>query len=123
MSSYERPITRSLYVTVLSKEDPSPLAPESDDEKARDEKPEAEEAKSKPADEQKPTNGSKTSEGEKKSAPVPVKIDLEGLDQRILALPVPARDYRNLQAVENKLFYLETLPNQPIDTEIYLRFS
>ena len=117
MSSYERPITRSLYVTVLSKEDPSPLAPESDDEKARDEKPEAEEAESKPADEQKPTNGSKTSEGEKKSAPVPVKIDLEGLGQRILALPVPARDYRNLQAVENKLFYLETLPNQPIDTD------
>src|SRR5436853_6694041 len=32
MSSYERPVNRDLYVTVLRKDDPSPLAPESDEE-------------------------------------------------------------------------------------------
>ena len=36
MSSYERPVQRSLYVLVLNKEDPSPLAPESDEEKAEE---------------------------------------------------------------------------------------
>ena len=43
---------------------------------------------------------------------VSVKMDLEGLAQRILALPVPERTYTNLQATEDKLFYLELLPNQ-----------
>ena len=35
MSILNRPVTRSVYVVVLSKDDPSPLAPESDDEKAQ----------------------------------------------------------------------------------------
>ena len=33
MSSDERRVTRSVYVAVLSKDEPSPLAPESDEEK------------------------------------------------------------------------------------------
>jgi len=38
---------------------------------------------------------------------VVVKIDLEGLDQRIVALPVPARNYDHLQAAEEgRLYYL-----------------
>ena len=57
---------------VLSKEDTSPLLPESDDEKEekKGEKPPAEQPK------------------EKKVA-VKVRIDLEDIDQRILALPLP----------------------------------
>ena len=38
MSSNEHPITRSVYVVVLDKDLPSPLAPESDDEKVGKEK-------------------------------------------------------------------------------------
>src|SRR5262249_28178007 len=34
MSSFNRPVTRSVYVAVLGKDLPSPLAPESDEEKA-----------------------------------------------------------------------------------------
>ncbi len=37
MSSYERPATRGLYLVVLSKDDVSPLAPRSDEEKAKEE--------------------------------------------------------------------------------------
>jgi tricorn protease len=40
MSSYERPVHRSLYVAVLAKDDPSPLAPESDEEPAGEPKDE-----------------------------------------------------------------------------------
>lgn len=99
MSSYERPVSSSLYVAVLNKEDPSPLAPESDEEPAKKE----EGAEEKKADETKDAE---------KPKPVQVKIDLEGLDQRIQALPVPAREYRSLQAGEGKLYYLETHPYQ-----------
>ena len=38
MSSDEHRVTRSVYVAVLSKDEPSPLAPESDEEKPKDEK-------------------------------------------------------------------------------------
>jgi len=36
LSSFNRPVTRSLYLVVLDKTLPSPLAPESDEEKAKD---------------------------------------------------------------------------------------
>ncbi len=94
MSSYERPVRCGLYLAVLNKDDASPLAPESDEEPEKKEDKEEKESK------------------EKDKKPVEVKIDLTGLDQRILALPVPERSYGALQAAENKLFYLELLPNQ-----------
>ncbi|MCA9973660.1 MAG: PD40 domain-containing protein, partial [Anaerolineales bacterium] len=104
MSSYERPVQSSLYVAVLDRETPSPLAPESDDEPAKEEKPP--EAN---GDEKKEAEADKDKKGnDRKKAPVEVKIDLENLDQRILALPVPPRDYRALHAANGKLFYLET---------------
>ena len=37
MSILNRGVTRSVYVVVLSKDDPSPLAPESDEEKPKTE--------------------------------------------------------------------------------------
>jgi tricorn protease len=80
MSSFNRAQTSSAYLVVLSKDDPSPLLPESDDEK---------EAPAKPAE--KPADKDK----EKKDLPR-VRIDLEDIDQRIIALPMPARNYIDL---------------------------
>lgn len=106
MSSYERPITRSLYAVVLSKDVPSPTAPESDEENAGREKEESREEEKKGADDR----GSEKEDNSKE--PVVVKIDFEGLDQRIVALPMTPRDYVALQAGDGKLYYLETLPHQ-----------
>jgi tricorn protease len=95
MSGFNRAQTNSPYVVVLSKDDPSPLLPESDDEK---------DAPAKPAD--KPADKG----AEKKDAPK-VKIDLEDIDQRILPLPVPARNYVDLVAGKaGTLFLLEGEP-------------
>src|SRR5260221_4085837 len=45
LSSINRPVTRSAYLIVLRKDQPSPLAPESDEEKAADDsKPDADKA-------------------------------------------------------------------------------
>ena len=79
MSSYPYQVTRSVYVVVLAKDVPSPLAPESDEEKPSAAPPPA---SPKPA----------------AKAPVTVKIDLENIGQRILALPIPARAYTSLEA-------------------------
>lgn len=98
MMSYPHQPTRSVYVAVLKASDPSPLAPESDDEK---------EAK-KPEGNGKP-EGPKGAD--KKEAPT-VQIDLEGFGQRILALPVPARAYLGLTPGKaGKLFIGEAVPN------------
>jgi tricorn protease len=97
MSSFERPIQSSLYVAVLSQADPSPLAPESDEEPANEKEDGG----------QKAAESSDEKKDEPKEKPAPVKIDLEGLAQRIVPLPVAAQDYRSLQAAEGKLFYLE----------------
>ncbi|MDQ6677650.1 MAG: PDZ domain-containing protein [Acidobacteriota bacterium] len=96
MSSDGHAVTRSVYVTVLNKNDPSPLAPESDEEKT------AEEVKEIAAD-KKPT------EKPAKSPVVQVQIDLENIGQRILALPVPARDYSNMTVGKTGVLFVSEL--------------
>jgi tricorn protease len=86
-----RTMTRSLYVAVLSKTDPSPFSPESDEE-GEAEKPA--ETKETAADQKAPP----TKKPPKKDKEVQVQIDLDGILQRILAVPMPARTYVELQA-------------------------
>jgi tricorn protease len=89
-----RTSTSSIYVAVLDKTQPSPFAPESDEEKAPEKK--AGDAKPDAAPGAAPPDGAKPVEAEKPK-PVDVKIDLDGIDQRILSVPMPARRYTALQ--------------------------
>jgi tricorn protease len=120
MSSDERRVSRSVYVAVLSKDEPSPLAPQSDEEgkKAKDEK-ESEEGKApgKSKDDAKSTarNEQKTDEDAKPETPVVVRIDLDGIDQRILALPIPSKNYVSMLAGKSGVLFLAEGP--PILTE------
>ncbi len=98
MSSIDRVQNRSVYVVVLSAADPSPLAPESDEEKAAP-KP----------DEKKPEEKKDDKKDEKKDTSV--RIDLDGIGQRILALPIPARNFSSIETGEaGVLFLLEDPP-------------
>src|SRR5262249_43167314 len=110
MSILSRPVTRAAYVAVLSKDDPSPLAPESEDEKERKE---AEEKEKKEGDEKKDKD---KKDGAKK--PPKVRVDLEALDQRTLALPVPPKNYQNLLAGKaGTIFLVEGPAIAPLDGE------
>jgi tricorn protease len=98
MSSLNRPVTRSAYIAVLSKDDPSPLAPESDDEKDK-----------KDADKEKEKDkGKDKADGDK--PPPKVKVDLEDLDQRTLALPLPPKNYVGLFPGKAGSFFLLEAP-------------
>jgi tricorn protease len=90
MSSMDRPVTRSAYVVVLRKDLASPLAPESDEEKPEDKK-----------DADKPKDKDKD-----KKEPAPVKIDFDNIGQRILALPIPAKNYSRMLAGKTGVLYL-----------------
>ena len=102
VGSFSRPVTSSIYIVVLSRMDPSPLAPESDEEKIADAAPP-------PA-----------SDDVKRDAPpavkksIEVKIDFEHIGQRILSMPLPPRRYSGLQVGKpGVLFALETPPSTP----------
>jgi len=88
MSSLDRPVRRSIYLAVLSADEPSPLLPESDDEKTA------------PGDTPKPS-------APPSPAPVPaaLRIDFNGIGQRIISVNVPARDYANLTAGPAETFF------------------
>jgi tricorn protease len=110
MLSFDRPVTNSAYIVVLRKDLPSPLAPLSDEE--GEAKPEA--AK---------TEAGKAGGAEKeKEKPAPVvKVDFEKISQRILALPIPARNYTELKpGKEGVLFLLEGPPVEPLNGQATL---
>ncbi len=100
--SFSRPMSRVIYLAVLSKADPSPLAPESDEEKGEEKKPET--ASPKPE-----TASAKPEAGSAKPA-ASVKIDFENIGQRVLALPLPPRRYVGLQAGKAGTLYALEAP-------------
>jgi tricorn protease len=134
MGAYKIPVTRSAYVVVLRKDLKSPLAPQSDEEKVASDQSTAAVDDCKPESEAKPGDkpaADKTEKGGGKSDPgkeekkddkksdqpakepdkIPeVKIDFENINQRILALPIPARNYDNMVAGKTHLLYLLESP-------------
>ncbi len=125
MSRIARPVTRAVYLAVLRKDLPSPLAPESDEEKdeaAKDkDAPKKSDPEVKVADAEKPATDSDTkadtkadakpeagpaAKKEREKAPPKVVIDFEGLSQRILALPLPERNYGALTAGKEGIYYV-----------------
>ena len=116
-----------LYLVTLTKDGKSPLAPKSDEVKIKEEKPknappdvkaddaekekEKEKGKAREADaakEAKPKDKDKEKDGAaKEEKKVVVKVDAEGLAQRITVLPPGASAYRSLTSVGDKLYYLK----------------
>ena len=122
LSSFNRPTTRSAYLIVLRKDLPSPLAPESDEEKAVDEaKPDTDKAaKAEEKTEQEPVSAEEKAKAQDaraaksvKSEGLNVRIDAENISQRILALPLPPRDYSNLVAGKAGTIFLIEDPPRP----------
>jgi tricorn protease len=99
-------VTRHVYAFALRKDLPSPVAPESDEEK--------------PKSEEKPKDAAKPDE-----KPKPVQIDLDQIERRIVALPIPARNYDALAAGKSGvLFLLEPPPpGQPAGSRILHKFE
>ncbi len=93
-----RDMTR-VYLVTLARETKNPLGPRSD-EVGQEEKKKDEKAGGK---EEKKDGGDGKKEEAKK--PVTVKIDLEGIQDRLLALEIPRGDYSNLRMVGDRIFY------------------
>jgi tricorn protease len=120
LSSLNRGQSSAAYVVVLAKDGASPVPPQSDDEKPKEEKkPDSDKAtddqkkddKSAAKDETKPTDKNKSEADKDKDQPVKVTVDLENIGSRILSLPIPPRNYGNIVAGKAGVIYLlEGLP-------------
>jgi tricorn protease len=104
LSNVDMRLTNSIYVVVLKKDFPSPLLKESDEEKPSDKK-EGEKKEDKKDDKK-----DKKIEGEKPPKEVTVSVDFDGINFRILALPISTGNYSRLQAGnENEFYYVESV--------------
>jgi tricorn protease len=115
MSSYPHRPTRSVYVAVLKKTDGSPLAPESDEEKVAEEKPAEKKEGDKPqetAQAAPPTTPAPSAaRPAEQKAPPRVTIDFDKISQRILALPIPNRNYAGLIAGKANTLFIGEVPD------------
>lgn len=120
LSSLDRAQTSAAYVVVLTKDGASPIPPESDDEKIKEEKKDepkpplndektaktGDKAKS---DKDKDKDAAKSDDKDKdkdKEKPVEVKVDLDGIGNRILSLPIPPRNYMGIGTGKPGVIYL-----------------
>jgi tricorn protease len=83
-----------VYLVTLARDTESPLAPRSD-EVGKAEKKEKEKGA-----------GDKDKKDEKSKKPVTVKVDLDGIQNRIVGLEITPANYQNLRLVDNRVFYL-----------------
>jgi tricorn protease len=95
MTSYDRPVTRALYVALLARDQASPFLPRSDEEGAVA-----------------PDTGKAEEKGGAAKTP-DVTIDFEGIAGRIVDAPaLPLRNYLGLLAgPEGRVFVMEAVPN------------
>jgi tricorn protease len=114
LGSQTRTSTSGVYVALLRADEPTPFTPESDEERA------ARAAGGPPgaappggADTtRRPAADSARASGPASRTPT-VRIDFDRMDRRILALPVPVRDYAQLvPGPTGILFIAERVPNQ-----------
>jgi tricorn protease len=131
MSTQERPLRMALYAVVLSADGHSPLPPKSGDEEAKG-------SKNKDGDKSDKTDktdkSKKSDENDKSDKPVkPTRIDLPGLSQRFVPIPVAERNYDHLVVgSDGALFYISRRqpgsateppgPNKDADADLY-RFN
>jgi tricorn protease len=117
LSSLDRATNSSAYVVVLARYGISPVPPESDEENAKkadedtDKKPDdskkddAKTATDKSQDKD-VAKGDEKKDAAKKDEVKPTVIDLADIGNRILALPIPARNYVDLQVAKTGVVFL-----------------
>ncbi|MDW3228720.1 MAG: PDZ domain-containing protein [Acidobacteriota bacterium] len=102
MSNADLRASFSLYLAVLKKDLPNPLAKESDEEKAG---AGVSGSQAKAQSDKAPASGKQEKSEAQTGTTV---IDFEGLEYRIIALPIPPGNYTNLQIGESgQIYYLE----------------
>ncbi|MBV9268333.1 MAG: PD40 domain-containing protein [Acidobacteriaceae bacterium] len=118
MTSYDHDEEFALYLAVLKKSEPSPLLPESDEDKGLTSTPQPSPIGGEATQEEANAAGAQHREGTPDRvthAPVAVQIDFDGLEHRIIAVPgIAERQYSRLLAGSaGTVYYMETPAGRP----------
>ena len=122
MSTQERPSRFGLYAAVLAADGKSPLLPKAGDEEIKaetEDKADTDEKANAKTDEKSDKVAEDTDKADKKDGEKDpsTSIDLDGLSDRIVALPVAERSYQSLSvAHDGALFFME-MPQPGITVE------
>src|SRR5258708_5075636 len=108
--------TDGIFAVTLKADEESPFKPQSDEEKAADEKKKDDADKKddkkedkKAGDEKEKDDKKDEKKDEKKEEPVkPIQVDLDGIGNRIAPVPLPAAILSGLAGRKDKFFYLTT---------------
>jgi tricorn protease len=111
LSSLGHPVSRSVYVVILDKTLSSPLPPESDDENTADTKLERSSGSDNLSDKSKNVASPAGKAGPDRQKPAVVKIDIDNITQRVLALPVPPRNYLGMWTGKEGIVFLAEGPS------------
>jgi tricorn protease len=109
-----------VYLVTLAKETENPLGPRSDEvgkKKEKDKDKDKPDDKGKEADKDKAKSDKKPADDAKKDdkekdkdagakKPVTVKVDLDGIHDRLVALDIPSANYSNLRMISDRIFYM-----------------
>jgi tricorn protease len=90
-----------IYVATLQASEPSPFAPRSDEGTPKEE-----------------TKGESKPEAWKPGATAPIKVDLPGLGERVVPLPIPSAEIAQLDAARGRVLYL-TMPIKSFETALH----
>lgn len=106
-------VSSNIYVVTLAADTASPIAPQMEDEKTATDKSSDEKSAEKKSDgDQKPgADGKERANDEKehaKAAPAkPIKVDLDGIEKRIIAMPFPAGYYSDVACGQKGSVYFK----------------
>ncbi len=125
---FANPKTTRVYLVTLTADEPSPFPALSDEVKVKSEEPPAStpapaagnKKNAKPAPgkkDEKPATDDKATQTETKEPPKEFKIDLDGIQNRIVALAVPPAVIRGLDASKEAIYY-STVPIQGLSGPI-----
>ncbi len=120
LSSLDRATDSSGYVIVLARYGISPVPPESDEENAKktdedadkkddetsDAKKDADKSQDDKSQDKDTAKGDEKKDADKKEVVKPTVVDLPEIGNRILALPIPARNYVDLQVAKTGVLFL-----------------
>ncbi len=116
-----RDFENRLYALLLREDVESPLAPENDVEDATEPEEEAEEEAEEPDEEEdeagEEAGEDESEEEEEPEEDEPLQIDLDGLGDRLVALPGGSGGYFNLEAVEGGFLFVQGGDLQKYDLE------
>ncbi|MBZ5564688.1 MAG: PDZ domain-containing protein [Acidobacteriia bacterium] len=101
-----------VFALTLQASEAAPFGPQDDEEKAegekgkKEDKSEASSAEAGKKDDEAKSEEKKVEKKEEKKEIKPIKIDVEGLGERLSPVPIPPGSYTDLQVRKEKLFYL-----------------